>query len=104
MRDKISHGRVASRLVTIFPFRESTFDARCKLFFDESLSHPILIRLGSLFGYPVEQEGILQAERQLEDHVHVLGAQQLETWTVEVRYGWSCFGMLQSFFDLLHLV
>ncbi|CAM9494517.1 unnamed protein product, partial [Scytosiphon promiscuus] len=44
------------------------------------------ISLCSLFGYPVEQEGIVQAERQLEDRVQALGAQQLETWTVEVTY------------------
>lgn len=39
----------------------------------------------SLFGKPVDQEGGLQAARSLEDHiVHVLGAETLDRWTVEV--------------------
>ncbi|CAM9685225.1 unnamed protein product, partial [Pylaiella littoralis] len=40
-----------------------------------------------LFGKPVAQEGGLQAVRSLEDHiVHVLGAETLDRWTVEVTY------------------
>lgn len=50
---------------------------------------PPLVRchvVDSVFGKPVAQEGSLEAIRSLEQHiVHVLGAESLDRWTIEVR-------------------